>query len=131
MPKSPRKNTSTLYGPGVGGALAVYEYPPVEFVVAVTIAVLQLNTRTIVSPPFPLPFAVRSPDTVNVLPWDGFGGVDKAVTEVEAGFDKDPILRFNVMLPGPKNIVRVGSFDPEQVKSPVQLQLEIVKPDGT
>ena len=126
VPKSPRKNTSTLYGPGIGGAVAVSEYPPVELVIAVTTAVLQLNTRTIVSPSFPTPFSVRLPETVNVLPWDGLGGVVKAVREVEIEFDKDPVLRFKVIVPGPRNVTRVGSFDPEQVKSPMQLQLDIV-----
>lgn len=126
VPKSPRKNASTLNGPGVGGALAVCEYPPVEFVVAVTTAVLQLNTRIIVSPSFPTPFSVRIPETVNVLPWDGLGGVAKAVSEVETGFDKRPVLRFKVIVPGPRNVTRVGSFDPEQVKSPMQSQLDIV-----
>jgi len=104
----------------------VYEYPPVGFVVVVTTAVLQLNTRMILSPPFPIPFAVRLPDSVNTLPRDGFRGVAKAVKEVETGFDKEPVLRFKVIVPGPRNVTRVGSFDPEQVKSPMQLQLDIV-----
>ena len=126
VPKSPRKNASTLYGLGVDGAVAVYEYPPVEFVSAVTSAVSQLNTRIIVSPSFPTPFAARIPETVNEPPWDGVGGVAKAVREVETEFDKEPVLRFKVIVPGPRNVTKVGSFDPEQVKSPMQLQLDIV-----
>ena len=126
VPKSPRKNASTLYGPGLDGAVVGYEYPPVEFVIAVSTAVLQLNTTTIVSPSFPTPFSVRIPETVNVLPWDGLGGVAVAVREVETEFDKEPIFKFKVIVPGPRNVTRVGSFDPEHVKSPMQFQLDIV-----
>jgi hypothetical protein len=115
-----------LYWPGVSGAVAVIKYPPVEFVVVVTKAVLQLNTRTIVSPVIPTPFSVRIPETLNVFPWLGFGGAGKAVKEVETGLDKEPVLRFKVIEPGPRNVAKVGSFDPEQVKSPMQLQLDIV-----
>ncbi len=99
------------------GAVAVQVYDPsVGLVVAVTMFVLQLNTHTIGSFPTPTPFAVRVPETVNVAPPPVEPGVDTAVSEVETGLLSEPVFRFSVILPGPLNVTRVGSFEPEQVR---------------
>ncbi len=70
----------------------------------VTSFVLQPNTNTIVLPPNPAPFAVKVPDTVNVVSWEGFEGVAEAVREVDMGFVSDPVFRVNVIVPGPLNV---------------------------
>ena len=105
-----------MYEPAEVGAVVVYVYDPidpVELVVIVTILLFHPNTNTIVSPPTPTPFAVNVPDTVNV-PGDGYD--EEAVSEVETGQVSEPILRFSVIFPGPLNVTRVGSFEPEQVR---------------
>jgi len=68
------------------------------------------------------------PETVNEFPPEC---VAEAVNEVETGFDSDPVLRLKVIVPGPTKLTSVGSFEPEQAKSPEQLQLENVNPIGT
>lgn len=78
-------------------------YEPLPSVVTVTSLVLQPNTNTTVFPPNPVSFAVRVPETVIVVPLDGFDGVAEAVREVDTGFVSDPIFRFNVIVPGPIN----------------------------
>ena len=87
--------------------------------------VLQLNTHTIGSlePP---PFGVSVPETVTDEPGVGLGGVAEAVSIVETGFDRDPILTFRVIVPGPVKETVVGSFDPEHANPPEQLQLDTV-----
>jgi hypothetical protein len=60
----------------------------------------------------------------DVPPCSGFGDAD-AVSEVEAGFVSTPLFKFNVMVPGPLTTTMVGSFEPEHVNPPEQLQLEI------
>ena len=97
----PRKNTSTLYGPGVVGAVAEQVYVPRAWVVTVTMFVLQLNTHTIVSAPTPTPFAVNFPETVNGEPGDGVDVEDDAVSVVETGLLSEPVLRFRVIVPEP------------------------------
>jgi hypothetical protein len=104
-----------LYEPAEVGAVVVYVYDPtdpVELVVTETTLLLHPNTNTTVSPPTPTPFAVNIPDTVKV-PGDGYEA--EAVSEVETGLGSEPVLRFNVIFPGPLNVTIVGSFEPEQV----------------
>jgi hypothetical protein len=104
----------------------VYVYEPSNAVVTVTMFVLHPNTNTIVSPPTPPPFAVNDPETVNDVATSVELGVDNAVSEVEVGFDSDPVLKFNVIVPGPLNVTRVGSLEPEQANPPEQPQLDSV-----
>jgi hypothetical protein len=78
--------------------------------------VLQLNTHTIGSFPTPSPFAVRVPETVIVVPSPVDPGGNTAVSEVDSGLLSEPVFRFSVIFPGPLNMTRVGSFDPEQVR---------------
>jgi hypothetical protein len=93
--------------------------------------VLHPNTNAIVLPPTPAPFAVSFPETVNVVPFPVELGVENAVSEVEMGLVSEPVLRFNVIVPGPSNVTVVGSFEPEHTSPPEQLQLESVYPEGT
>jgi hypothetical protein len=95
-----------------------------------TMFVLQLKTHTICSVESP-PFGVSVPETVNDDPGVGLDGAAEAVSIVETGFDRDPVLRFRVIVPGPVNETVVGSFEPEHASPPKQLQLESVKPCGT
>jgi hypothetical protein len=89
--------------------------------------VLHPNTNTIVSLPRAVPFVnVNLPETVNVVPACVEFGVENAVSDVERGLLSEPVLRFNVIFPGPLNVTRVGSFEPEQVRPLEQLQLESV-----
>ena len=104
----------------------MYVYDPPDPVVTVTMLVLHPNTNTIVSPLTPLPSAVSVPETVNDDPGVGVDGAAEAVSMVETGFDKDPDLRVNRTIPGPLNVAIVGSFDPEHVNPPEQVQLETV-----
>jgi hypothetical protein len=62
---------------------------------------------------------------VNDVPPDIELGVAVAVNEVERGLVREPVFRFNVNVPGPLKLTRVGSFEPEQVRPLEQLQLEI------
>jgi len=88
--------------------------------------VLHPNTNTIVSLPRAVPFVnVNLPETVNVVPACVEFGVENAVSDVERGLLSEPVLRFNVIFPGPLNVTRVGSFEPEQVRPLEQLQLHI------
>jgi len=100
----PRKNTSTLYGPGVVGAVAEQVYDPRAWVVTVTMFVLQLNTHTTVSAPTPTPFAVSVPETVNGEPGDGVDVEGDAVSMVETGLVSEPVWRSRVIVPGPLNV---------------------------
>ena len=104
----------------------MYVYDPPDPVVTVTILVLHPNTKTIVSPLSPFPPAVSVPETVNDDAGVGLGGAAEAVSMVETGLDKDPDLRVNRTVPGPLNVAIVGSFDPEHVNPPEQVQLETV-----
>jgi hypothetical protein len=92
--------------------------------------VLQLNTHTIGSlePP---PFGVSVPETVTDEPGVGLCGVAEAVSIVETGFDRDPVLRFRVIVPGPVKETAVRSFEPEHASPPEQLQPDSVYPEGT
>ena len=96
---------------------------------AVAISVFQLNTNTIVSFPTPAPFDVNAPETVKDAPPVTESRV--AVSEVEIGFDNDPVLRFSVIEPAPVTVTVVGSVDSAQDNPPEQLQLSNVYPDGT
>jgi hypothetical protein len=94
----------------------------------VTVNVFEFHpkTSTVCSPPKPIPFAVSVPETVKDVPRAGFAGDAVAVSEVETGLVSEPVLRFNVIVPGALNVARVGSFEPEHASPPVQLQLETV-----
>jgi hypothetical protein len=94
----------------------------------VTTLGLHPNTKTSVSPVTPPPFAVKAPETVNDEPEDGFVGEDEAVSIVETGSVSviELVLRFRVTVPKPVNETVVGSFEPEHVSPPEQLQLERV-----
>jgi hypothetical protein len=105
-----------LYEPGVVGAVAVQVYDPSDRVVLVTMLVLQLNTHTIGSFPNPPPLAVRAPETVNVVPPPVEPDGNIAVSEVDTGLLSEAVFRFSVILPGPLNVTKVGSFEPEQVR---------------
>ena len=117
-----------MYEPAVAGAVAVIEYPPVEFVVVVTMCVLQLDTSTTVSlgNPAPLDTFLSRPDTENVPPVDVLLGEAVAVMLVEDGLGIDPVFRFSVMLPGPGKVTAVKSEVPPHTKYPEQVQFEIV-----
>ena len=110
----------------MAGAIAVYVYDPSALVVTVTVFEVQPNTNTIVSPPTPPPFAVSVPETVKEVPCTGFAGDAEVISEVETGLESEPVLRFIVIVPGPLNVTRVGSFKPEHANPPEQLQLESV-----
>lgn len=114
-----------MYGPGVAGAVALQVYDPSVWVVTVTTVVFQLKTHTIGSLP-PSPFGVSVPETVNGAPPPIEFGVANAVSEVEMGLVSEPVLRFNEIVPGPMNVTRVGSLDPEQVRPFEQLQVDNV-----
>jgi hypothetical protein len=88
--------------------------------------VLQLSTHTIGSPLRPPLFAVSVPETVNEAPGPGLGCDADAVSIVEVGFGKDPVLRFRVIAPGPVKETIVGSVEPEQANPPEQFQLDKV-----
>ena len=105
------------------GAVAEQVYDPSACVVAVTMFVLQLKTHTIVSPPTPPPFAVSVPETVNDVPPETELGVAEAVKDVETGFDRDPVLRFRVIEPGPETVTTVGSLESKHDNPPEQVQL--------
>ena len=97
-----------------------------DWVVTVTMFVLQLNTHTIGSPVTPLPPSVSVPATTNDEPGDGLGGVAEAVSIVELGLVSEPVLRFSVIVPEPLSVIRVGSFEPEHTSPPEQFQLKSV-----
>ena len=96
----------------------VYDPPDVE---TGTMFVLHPNTNTIVSILL-TGTPVRSPVTVNDVP-----STDAvAVSEVETGVDKDPVLSVRVIVPVPVNETVVGSFEFAHANPPVQVQLENV-----
>jgi hypothetical protein len=63
---------------------------------------------------------------VNCVSVIGFGGDAEAESEVETGFDNEPVFRFKVIVPGPVNVTVVGLLEPEHATPPEQLQLESV-----
>ena len=107
------------------GAVAVQVYDPSARVVLVTMLVLQLNTHTMGSFPIPPAFAVRVPEIVNVAPSPVEPGGDNAVSEVETGLDSEPVLRINVIVPGPFTETKITLLEPEHDNPLIQLQLEI------
>lgn len=118
-----------MYEPVELGAVAEQVYNPPDTVVTVTMPKFHPKTHTIGFPTKPAPFAVNVPETVNDAPCTGFAGDAEAVSEVETGLDKDPVLRCKVIEeggPGPVKVTVVGLLEPEHDNPPVQLQLEIV-----
>ena len=101
---------------------------PVSSVVVLTVIILvfQLNTNTIGSPLSPTPIAVNVPETVKDPSRETELGFAETVSDVETGFDSFPVLRFRVIVPGPRKLTTVGSFELEQAKFPEQFQLENV-----
>ena len=93
-----------------------------------TMFVLQLKTHTIFSPltPFPFDVNVNFPETVNGEPGVGVDVEGDAVSIVELGLVSEPVLRVSVIVPDPLNLTVVGSFEPEHVNPPVQVQLDTV-----
>ena len=115
-----------MYEPGVVGAVPAQVYAPPVVVVAMTMFVFELNTQTIGSGVTPTPPSVNVPVTVNGEPGVGADGVAEAVSIVELGLVSEPVLRVSVIVPGPLNVTIVGSFEPEHVNPPVQVQLDTV-----
>jgi hypothetical protein len=55
-----------------------------------------------------------------------------APSDVETGFESDPVLRFNVIEPAPDTVTVVGLLEEAAHDTPpVQVQLAKVYPDGT
>jgi hypothetical protein len=88
--------------------------------------VLHPNTNTIVLPLTPLPPAASVPEIVNDEPGVGLSGVAEAVSMVETGVNRDPVLSVRVTEPVPVNETVVGSFELAHTNPPVQVQLENV-----